>query len=686
MLNWLTAQNLVGLPGMPTTVQGVNARAKREGWEAQLRLGRGGGQEYSFAVLPQETQTALLMREVAQQQPASDQQLQQLGAAQVVISPKRDAVSESRLSDDQRSVMSARMVLIREIERMSQVVSQQRAIETLVGLARTGDLSPYLAERAERANDRKTADRTLSERTLKRWLADYRKHGEIALAPARRKPNMNVPVWAADFLKHYQRPQKPSAKAAYLAFQREYPGAPSLHAVQRFLAKLSPQAREMGRMGPREAKALLPYNKRLTDHMWPNDVWVADGHKFDAEVINPNTGQVFRPEVTSIIDWATRRIVGFAINVAESTLATLDALHSGISRVGMFRIFYVDNGSGFANDTIREVVERLGGEMTHSLPYNSQARGVIERAHRTILVRLAKDFDSYIGADMDGEAANKVHRISRADLKKGSQPRYIPTLNEFYERLAIALDEYNHAPHRGLTKIRDSETGRFRHPSPMEAWRQAEAEGFAALKPSTELSMLLVRPQDLRRTYRGMVRTNGANYFLQDLVPLHGDQVRVAWDYRDATTVAVFSLDGDLLGQAVLDGNASDAMPRIVKDQDRRVTGQLSKLIQKGKTLTGKDVELRVIERPAEDDSFQQHLLEAEKFAALALEPQDAEFAVPDNEMTRYDLWQQLDARQRLGEALTVDEARWYASYPNHPDFKSIQRMYDHYEAEQARA
>lgn len=685
MRSWFTAQELVDLPGIPSTDRNVRAMADREGWEGQRRLGSK-AIEYNFAALPEVTQAALLLREVAQREPAPEQQIQQSGAAQVVISPKRDAISESRLNDDQRSVMSARMVLIREIERMSLIVSQQRAIDTLVGLARDGGLSPYLAERAERANDRKTADRTLSERTLKRWLSDYRKHGETALAPARRKPNMSIPVWAPDFLKHYQRPQKPSVSAAYLAFQREYPGAPSIHAVQRFLAKLSPQAREMGRMGPREAKSLESYNKRITEDMLPNDVWVADGHKFDAEVINPNTGQIFRPEVTSIIDWATRRIVGFAINVAESTLATLDALHSGISRVGMFRVFYVDNGSGFANDTIREVVDRLGGEMTHSLPYNSQARGVIERSHRTILVRLAKEFDSYIGADMDKEAANKVHRISRSDLKKGHKPRFIPTLNEFYERLTIALDEYNHSPHRGLTKIRDAETGRFRHPSPMEAWRQGEAGGFVALKPSVELSLLLVRPQDLRRVNRGEVRINGATYFLQDLIPLHGEQVRVAWDYRDASTVAVFSLDGDLLGEAALDGNASHAMPRVQKDQDRRVDGQLAKLTQKGKTLTGKDVELRIIERPPEDSSFQQHLLEAEKFAALALEAPVAAFKVPDNEMTRYDLWQQLDARQLLGKALSDDEAHWYASYPNHPDFKSIQRMYDHFEAEQVRA
>lgn len=146
--------------------------------------------------------------------------------------------------------------------------------------------------------------------------------------------------------------------------------------------------------------------------LWPNDVWVADGHTFDAEVINPLTGQIFRPEITMVIDWGTRRIVGFSVNLAESTLATLDTLRDGVSRCGMYKVFYVDNGSGFDNAVVYEVNDRLGGTITHSLPYNSQARGVIERPHKTILVRLAKTFDSYIGADMDKEAATKTHKLS----------------------------------------------------------------------------------------------------------------------------------------------------------------------------------------------------------------------------------------------------------------------------------
>jgi putative transposase len=55
--------------------------------------------------------------------------------------------------------------------------------------------------------------------------------------------------------------------------------------------------------------------------------------------------------------------------------------------------------------------------------------------------------------------------------------------------------------------------------------------------------------------------------------------------------------------------------------------------------------------------------------------------------MARYRLWKQLEVRQQSGEPLTEDEARWYGRYPAHPDFASIQRMYDQFaEAEQARA
>lgn len=685
MRKWFTAQELAGLPGLPTTDRNVRLMAEREGWEGQRRLGSK-AVEYSFAVLPAETQAALVARLVQAEQPA---EAPKPTAPHTLISPQRDGISTSRLSDDQRDVMSARVSIIREVERMSQMVSQQRAILTLVGLARDGQLSPYLAERVERANDRKTADRTLSERTIKRWLADFRKHGEIALAPIRRKPDMTLPVWAPMFLKHYQRPQKPSVEAAYADFKAEYPGAPSIHAVRRMLAKMTPQAREQGRLGAHAGKAIRAFHRRTADMLWPNDVWVADGHTFDAEVMNPLTGQIFRPEVTMVIDWGTRRIVGFSVNLAESTIATLDTLRDGVSRVGMYKVLYVDNGSGFDNAVVYEVNDRLGGSITHSLPYNSQGRGIIERPHKTILVRLSKSYDSYIGKDMDKEAATRVHRLSRQQLSMGLQPKQIPTFEAFFADLQNALAAYNHRPHRALPKIRDIETGKLRNQSPMESWKSAQADGWEPLKAEAHVVEALVRPQVVRTTNRAEVRIFGGIYFLQALEGYHGQEVRVAYDFRDASRVWVHTLDGELIGEAVLGGNASPAMPQSLMDKatEKREKGQLARLVKKAKTVTGQDVELHVVPKAAQSAELTEQQLEAAReYAALTLERQAPAFTVPDNDMTRYDLWQELEARRQRGEALSEAEANWHAIYPNNPGFKAIQRMYATFEAAEATA
>ncbi|WP_124373163.1 DNA-binding protein [Pseudomonas chlororaphis] len=476
MHNWYSARELAGLPGMPGTERAIQLRAKRERWEGQGRLGSK-AIEYRFAALPEETQAALIAASVNESQPAQV-------AEPEFNTTERDTISASHLTEDQRSVMTARLAFVREIERMSKTISQQRAIDTLVSLAKAEQLSPYLKERVQRANDRKTGDRTLSERTLKRWLSDYRKQGEAGLAPARRQKDLSLPSWSASFLACYQRPTKPSVEAAYAEFALKHPAErPSIHVVRRFLNKLSAEARERGRRTPQELKALQPFKRRLTKNLFPCDVFTADGHKFDAEVLNPRTGKPYRPETTTVLDVATRKAIGISIGEAESTIGVMDALRDAVQH-GMFAMFYVDNGSGFDNDTVREVVDRLGGEMTHALPYNSQARGLIERAHQTIWVNAAKKLTSYIGADMDKHAGTKVHRISRKQLRETGSTRLIPTFAEFMAGVEYEIETYNNSPHRGLAKIRDPLTGKLRHMSPNEAWDAARAEGWEPMVAS----------------------------------------------------------------------------------------------------------------------------------------------------------------------------------------------------------
>ncbi|MDC5138046.1 DDE-type integrase/transposase/recombinase, partial [Acinetobacter baumannii] len=126
----------------------------------------------------------------------------------------------------------------------------------------------------------------------------------------------------------------------------------------------------------------------------------ADGHCFDAEVAHPQHGKPFRPELTSIIDVATRRLVGWSIALSESSWAVLDAIRMSATECGIPAIFYVDNGSGYKNDLPkaqwRGFLARLNPEVSHALPYNSQANGLIERSHQTIWVKAAKNLPTYI--------------------------------------------------------------------------------------------------------------------------------------------------------------------------------------------------------------------------------------------------------------------------------------------------
>lgn len=50
---WITTQDLVGLPAMPKTTQGINFRAKQENWQRRRKEGvKGNVFEYHLHSLP----------------------------------------------------------------------------------------------------------------------------------------------------------------------------------------------------------------------------------------------------------------------------------------------------------------------------------------------------------------------------------------------------------------------------------------------------------------------------------------------------------------------------------------------------------------------------------------------------------------------------------------------------------
>ena len=313
---------------------------------------------------------------------------------------------------------------------------------------------------------------------------------EAGLAP---KPmeKLKVPAWAPYLLKLYQQPQKPSLLSCMEQLPAVLPSEitlPSYHAANRFLKKMSKVDVQRGRMGSREIKAILPFVRRDTAELWPTTVYTADGHTFDAEVAHPSHGRPFRPEITTVLDIATRRAVGWSAGLAESTWAVLDGLRNACETGGIPSIFYVDNGSGYRNaamsDEANGFAKKLGITITHSLPYNSQARGIIERAHQSIWVRGAKTLPTYMGAAMDREAKQNVYKITRADIKTSGTSRLLMAWNDFIKWSQQQIDAYNDRPHRALPKVRGDD-GKMRHQTPNEAWAQGSprAASWCLWKP-----------------------------------------------------------------------------------------------------------------------------------------------------------------------------------------------------------
>lgn len=589
----VTADDIAAALGAHRTT--VMRRAEREGWCSIEETGRGGARKtYLTADLPKDVREALLVKAVA------------TVPAPLLTSAAREiaAVPAAELTDTQRQARDARTAVLAAIRRLQAdaAVSQEAAMVTLITQARAGrlDTATDALLRSARDGRGRKGDGYPSVRTLKRWL------GAGDLAPKMPVADMRVPAWAADFLREYRKPQKPCVTEAYEVFAQQWPGV-SIHQVRRFLEKLGEVERNRGRMLPRELKSLKPFVRRGTDGLLPGDIYTADGHTFDAEIEHPDHGRPFRPEITGVVDIATRRLVGWSTGLAESTWTVLDAQRHAFTRNGLCAIWYVDRGAGFDNalqaDEVLGVVERMGIRIEHSLPYNSQARGAMERNHPSVWIRAAKKLPTYMGRDMDREARQKVFKITRAALKDSRRSELLMAWREFLGFIEEQAEAYNARPHSGLPRIIDPETGRRRHQSPNEAWQAAVAQGWQPDLPRPQDVQEMFRPYKVATVRRGEVVLQNNIYFAKELhdLDLHGEKVRVGYDIHDPSSVVIRDMDGRYICTAELDGNKRGYFPQSVIEQarDKRAAGRERRLQDKLEEVRAERDAGRVLEHSA---------------------------------------------------------------------------------------
>lgn len=250
---FVTVNELIGLPGLPGTVQSVRYTLNKcaAGLPEIMRRRQGTkAYEYNVDCLPDATREAVQARMARQllAQPASlpvkasarGDLVAGAGGEKVqrelALYRKCPALQEKKLrglTNSQKAVGDARMVLVQEVLRLMDSsengglsMKRKQAAEFIADASVAGTLPDYVQRAADIANARKGTSRAgVSVPTLQRWLSAWMTADTVGermalLAPGKvGKKEVFQYSWMPDFMRHWRDTNKPTITMAYDKFE-----------------------------------------------------------------------------------------------------------------------------------------------------------------------------------------------------------------------------------------------------------------------------------------------------------------------------------------------------------------------------------------------------------------------------------------------------------------------------------
>ena len=683
------------LDGLPKTQKGLDKFLARNGFQYKEIPSRGKGGIRKEYELPNELMALIVLKDIKQELFVAPE------TASSELSPIVGTQKPAELLNWQREVAENRLFIVRYLQQqINQGGKKTSTIHKFIEQAAEGTLPAEIQEAVRKANAKAGDKRVISRRSVFDWfgsveIAEQRRVNVISVLAPKERAKKSVPEWAEAFLSIYRRPQKPSLAASLEFLPQYYSGKqPSYAQAYRFIQNLGAIERERGRMGARDLKNIKAFIRQDSSELLPADVYTADGHCFDAEVAHPIHGKPFRPEITAILDVASRKMVGWSVSLSESSWAVLDAIRMCATQHGVPAMFYVDNGSGYKNDLLtaqgRGVLSRLNITVSHALPYNSQGKGLIERSHQTLWVNAAKTLPTYIGKDMDAEASQIVHKITRKDIAEFGESKALISWADFMELAANVVELYNNKPHRGLKRITDSLSMKRRHQSPNEAWAEHGDLPMHIVQDWDAEDMF--RPYEERKVMRCEIRLFSNIYFSKQLEEYHNDMVLVGYDIHDAEKVTVRNLDGQFICHALWNANKRSYFPKAVIEQvrEKRAQGRLDRLAVKQREVMQEMNPQKVIEHIESQTSvipfdFAKRQKLMEELEALPMQPKPEEQVYFKNarlpmdtgittvvENSPIERWMNLDQRILNEEELSEEDENFWNLFQISKKFKQL--------------
>ena len=286
---------------------------------------------------------------------------------------------------------------------------------------------------------------------------------------------------------------------------------------------------------------VAPYIKRDPSVLDVGDVFVADGHVLNFQVINPFTGKPCRPTLLAYIDWKSNDLAGYEIMVSENTQAIASALRNSIIRLGkMPRISLQDNGRAFRakfftgcpsfeEAGLGGLFGRLGISPMFATPYNARAK-VIERWFKEFSNTFERLVPSFIGSSIVDKPA---YMMRNEKFHRALHKKYVPTIEEAIEYIEMWLGWY-----------RTTECSRVRGSSIADVWG-------AGVGPGVDIDVLddLMMDMKITRIDRNGIRFLNQDYYDENLYGLSGknELVIIRYSLSDLSYIKVYTMAGEFM-------------------------------------------------------------------------------------------------------------------------------------------
>jgi transposase InsO family protein len=543
---WLTASELAGLDGLPTSDRRVREKAKKEDWISRKRE-KGKGLEYHFDALPLATQQALA-RQAAEAAAATPIAQQARALTELVKPPVQ--VDKAAQANGMQQLLALPQKQRERAEAKMRIWPASRLF-----------LKPNIASRQLVAGERAFAQaytehtlelpewvyasvKSLSWNSMRRWQKTLDTAGAAALA-GRYKPAARLKIdeqpEMADFLKAIIT-SKPHlvGKHGYLRQLLQVHSdkndkcwdIPSTAGVRRWVAKWCQDNQaaiafitDPNRYNSKYRSAVEQAYPWMT---MPNDVWEFDSTPVDAML------KEGRHSIIAVIDCYTRRVKLLVSPTSDSegiclllrkTLLDWGTLNEG-------GIAKTDNGSDYVSKRTSGIFNMLSINQERANPYSGWEKPFIERFFRTLSHSIVELLPGYIGhnvADREVIEAAKHFAQRLAEKRKPEAEKEGFELRLTREQLQKFLDdwldaEYHHKPHSG--KGMDGK-------SPFQKYTES---GYRPLAIEDEGALdILLHHNGEATVLKGRVKSGGLEYSAPELMEhtWKGQRVSVFLDPSD---------------------------------------------------------------------------------------------------------------------------------------------------------